>query len=102
MDKATWILLGLVACVATWWGLLGLLWLRLVARHRHLYHSLGGPQFVALNSLASGWLTLKFILMRQHRPLGDRYLSFLADAALGIFLCFAAGFLYLVVGKTHP
>lgn len=53
-------------------------------------------QHPALNASLVGWGRFKFILLREHRDLGDRRLSTLSDIALLYFIPYAGFFAYVV------
>ena len=81
----------LLGMVLIWFVLIKLLFDRLAASHPQKYEAMGRPSLFLRNSPATGWATLKFLVMRQYRALGDGYLSKLSTFML---IFFAA---YLVV-----
>jgi hypothetical protein len=81
--------LGLVVLVAIWLGLLVWLWRRLIARHPAKYEAMGRPSFFSPVGLVP---MMRFLFLREHRPLDDRALSLGADAALIVFALYILGF----------
>jgi hypothetical protein len=79
----------LFALVALWFLLLTLLWKRLIAHHPAKYEELNRPNFFSALGLFS---TLRFVLRREHRLVGDRALGLTSDAALAVLI------VYIVVG----
>ena len=77
------------ASVAMWFFLISLLWKRLIAHHPGKYEELNRPTFSSALGLFS---TLRFVLRREHRLVGDRKLSLTSDAALAVLI------VYIVVG----
>jgi hypothetical protein len=72
-----------------WFILITLLWKRLIAHHPAKYEELNRPTFFSALGLFS---TLRFVLRREHRLVGDRKLSLTSDAALAVLI------VYIVVG----
>jgi hypothetical protein len=73
------LMLGLVI---VWFVLIKLLFNRLERAHPKKYEAMGRPSLFLRNNIATGWATLKFLFAREHRQLGDRYLSRLSDSML--------------------
>ena len=65
-----------------WFLMIHLLLTRLARRHRRTFVALDRPRFPLHMTLCSQILMLKFILLREHRPLADRPLSRLSDGML--------------------
>ena len=80
-----WIYFGLVL---VWFALLKVLFNRLERHHLAKYDSMGRPTLFLRNSIASGFATMKFLFLREHRHLGDQTLSRLADGMLAFFAIF--------------
>ena len=80
---------ALFALVALWFLLITLLWKRLIAHHPAKYDELNRPTFSSALGLFS---TLRFVLRREHRLLGDRTLGLASDAALAVLI------VYILVG----
>jgi hypothetical protein len=80
---------SLFALVALWFLLIALLWKHLIAHHPAKYEELNRPNFFSALGLFS---TLRFVLRREHRLVGDRTLGLKSDAALAVLI------LYIVVG----
>jgi hypothetical protein len=80
---------ALLALVALWFLLITLLWKRLIAHHPAKYDELNRPNFFSALGLFS---TLRFVLRREHRLVGDRTLGLTSDAAFAVLIA------YLVVG----
>ena len=88
------VFLGLVVLIAIWLVLLLWLWLRLIAQHPAKYDAMGRPGFFSLIGFIP---MMRFLFLREHRPLDDRALSLGADAALFVFALYLAGFALLAV-----
>jgi hypothetical protein len=78
------------ALVVVWFVLLKLLFNRLEREHSAKYQAMGRPSLFLRNSIASGFATMKFLFLREHRTLGDATLSRLADGMLIFFVAFLA------------
>ena len=76
------------ALVLVWFALLKTLFNRLERRHAAKYEAMGRPSLFLRNNIATGFATMKFLFLRQHRNLGDRVLSRLADGMLAFFAVF--------------
>ena len=81
------------------WIVLGELIARHLKRaHHDLYVAMGSPSVFMLESDESRrahWRLMRFILRRDHPPLGDTYLSTLSDFAFAYV--FALAFLWLLI-----
>ena len=93
------LLFGLFALVGLWFVLLALVWRRLIARHPAQYDEMGRPHFL---SPFGAWNTLRFLVTRAHRGLGDRTLAVTADAALLVLVLYVAGFVLLASITQGP
>lgn len=88
----------LFGMVLVWFVLVKLLFNRLEAAHPQKYEAMGRPSLFFRNSPAGVWAMLKFLVAREHRALGDSYLSKLSDGMLIFFLVYLAVFLGLALG----
>jgi hypothetical protein len=79
---------GLAFLVGVWFALLAILWRRLIARHPQKYESMGRPHFFSPLGAIS---TLRLLLTREHRRLGDRVLVVTADLALVVLVLYLSG-----------
>jgi hypothetical protein len=80
---------ALLGLAVVWLVLLGALWLRLIRRHPDSYVAMGRPRFLTpLGAIA----TLRFVIARHHRALGDRMLGVLSDFALVVLVIYVLGF----------
>ncbi len=55
------------------------------------------------NNIAGSWVTLKFLVVREHKVLNDRYLSKLSDFMLiflAIYLLLFFGLLFAAAGQA--
>jgi hypothetical protein len=98
MTNQAWIaLLGpiLFALVIVWFVLIKLLFNRLERSHSTKYESMGRPSLFLRNNISTGFATMKFLFGREHRLLGDGYLSKLSDFMLVYLLIYAALFVFL-------
>jgi hypothetical protein len=86
----------LFGMVFVWFVLVKLLFNRLESAHPDKYESMGRPSLFLRNNSATVWATLKFIIGREHRVLGDSYLSRLSDFMLIFFVIY----LLLFLGKA--
>jgi len=86
---------ALLGMVFAWFVLLKLLFNRLERMHAEKYELMGRPSLFLRNNIATGWATLKFIVGREHRLLGDGYLSKLCDFMLAFFAIYLLLFLGL-------
>ena len=85
--------LGLFFLVGLWFLMLAMLWQRLISYHPATYEAIGSPHF--LKPLGA-FSTLRFILTRAHRTLGDRVLGWLSDGALIVLVAYLCGFAWLI------
>jgi hypothetical protein len=93
------------ALVIVWFVLIKLLFNRLERAHPQKYQAMGRPSLFLRNHIAGSWATFKFLVTREHKALGDRYLSKLSDAmlvffAIYLFLFFGLYVLFAVAGQT--
>lgn len=72
----------LFAMVIVWFVLLKVLFNRLEQRHPLKYEAMGKPSLFLRNNIATGWATMKFLFVREHRSLNDPTLSKLSDSML--------------------
>ena len=75
--------------------LLRLLLNRLIFKHLKKYKSMGEPTLF-INKIKGDWNIFKFILLREHKIIGDNYLSWLADTMLFFMITYFILFLSLV------
>ncbi|AOH36488.1 hypothetical protein BGP89_09065 [Luteimonas sp. JM171] len=87
---------ALLGMVITWFVLIRKLYARLERAHPGKYEAMGRPSLVLRNNIATNWATLKFLVGREHRALGDSGLSKLSDAMLGFFAIYLVVFFWLV------
>jgi hypothetical protein len=95
------VFLALLGMVIVWFVLIKLLFNRLEVAHPQKYEAMGRPSLFLRNNIGSGWAIFKFLVMREHRTLNDRYLSRLSDAMLvffAIYLLMFFGIFYFVAG----
>jgi hypothetical protein len=98
-----WLFAILLAMVTAGLALNKLLFKRLERSHPQKYEAMGRPSLFLRNNVATGLATLKFVFAREHRALGDSYLSRLSDVILVysiIYLLFFLSFAFLVVGQS--
>ena len=94
---AMFLLYALSGLVAAWLLSLFALWFRLIGQHRATYSAMLSASLAPLFGMPGPWETLKFIVFRRHRTLGDSRLSFLSDASLVVLISYLAVFLTLVI-----
>jgi hypothetical protein len=87
----------LAGLVAAWFLLLFAVWFRLIGQHRATYSAMLSSSFAPLLGMPGMWETLKFLVLRRHRTLGDSRLSFLSDVAVIVLGSFIAILLTLVI-----
>lgn len=90
------VLMAMLAMVIGWFAMLKVLFARLERLHSAKYEAMGRPSLFLRNNIYTGWMTLKFIGLRQHRPLADNILSKLSDFMLLYFLLYLAVFVSLI------
>lgn len=76
----------LVGMVVVWFVLINRLCNRLESAHPEKYQAMGRPGLFLRQSLESDWHLFKFLFAREHRKLGDDYLSKLSDVMLAWFI----------------
>ena len=86
--------IALFVLVVAWFLLLTLLWRRLISHHPAKYDAMHRPSFLSPMGALS---TMRFLVFREHRHLGDRALGLTADTALVVLLLNVAGFVLLAV-----
>ena len=91
------VLMAMFAMVLGWFVMLKILFSRLERLHPEKYEAMGRPSLFLRNNIYTGWMTLRFIGFRQHRPLADATLSKLSDFMLLYFLLYLAVFVSLIV-----
>jgi hypothetical protein len=95
----------LIGMVLVWFVLVKLLFNRLEATHPQKYDAMGRPSLFLRNSPAAGWALLKFLVIREHRALGDGYLSRLSDsmlAFLSVYLVMFFGLVFWILNQAPP
>jgi hypothetical protein len=75
----------LFGMVLVWFVLIKMLFNRLERAHPQKYESMGRPSLFLRNNIENGFATMKFLFAREHRAMGDAYLSKLSDSML-VFL----------------
>ena len=88
----------LFGMVLIWFVLVKLLFNRLAAAHPAKYEAMGRPSLFLRNSPSGVWAMLKFLVAREHRALGDTYLSKLSDGMLAFLLVYLVLFIGLGFG----
>ena len=83
--------------VAAWLLSLFAVWFRLIGQHRATYSVMLSSSLAPLFGIPGPWETLKFIVLRRHRTLGDSRLSFLSDASLVVLVSYVTILLALVI-----
>ncbi|MBL8697002.1 MAG: hypothetical protein JNK67_01430 [Alphaproteobacteria bacterium] len=95
----------LIGMVVGWFVLCGFLLAHLKRKHPDIHAALGSPSLFMVESdeaTRSGRLFMLFILRREHRPLGDIYLSILSDFALVCLGVWFGLFLGVLAVSEHP
>jgi hypothetical protein len=87
----------LAGLVAAWFFLLFAVWFRLIGQHRATYSAMLSSSFAPRFGMPGLWTTLKFLILRRHRTLGDSRLSFLSDTSLVVLVSHIAILLTLVI-----
>lgn len=82
----------LLAMIPLWFVLLGMMWLRLVRRHLRRYEAMGRPRFL---NPTGGVATVRFMVLRKHRLVGDPVLGLISDGALAVLVLLGLGSLLL-------
>lgn len=103
LSTVAFVVLGCM--VAVWFVLIKLLFNRLEALHPQKYEAMGRPSLFLRNNIGTGWMTLKFLIAREHRTLNDSYLSRLSDSMLAFFAIYVLvflGALFFVWGFGAP
>lgn len=88
---------ALFTMVIVWFVLLKVLFSRLERKHPQKYEAMGKPSLFLRNNIATGWATMKFLFVREHRPLNDSYLSKLSDSMLAYLSIYLLLFFGLMV-----
>lgn len=88
--------LAMFAMVIGWFVMLRIMFNRLEQLHPQKYEAMGRPTLFLRNNIHTGWMTLKFIWLREHRPLADATLSKLSDFMFGYSLLYLAVFVSLI------
>ena len=88
--------LAMFAMVIGWFVMLKIMFNRLERLHPQKYEAMGRPTLFLRNNIYTGWMTLKFIGLREHRSLADATLSKLSDFMFGYFLLYLAVFVSLI------
>jgi hypothetical protein len=86
-----------------WLVLVKLLFTRLEKHHPQKYETMGRPSLFLRNNLSGCLAMLGFILSREHKTLGDNFLSKLSDVMLLIFVVYIllfAAYLFNAFGQT--
>jgi hypothetical protein len=98
-DPST-LFISLFVLVGFWFLMLALVWRRLISRHPGIYEAKGSPHFLRPLGAIS---TLRFVVTRAHRKLGDRVLGWLSDGALVALTLYLCGFAWLIaLAGTSP
>ena len=92
----------LFGMVPVWFVLVKLLFNRLAVAHPQKYDAMRRPSLVLRNSPSGVWAMLQFLVVREHRTLGDSYLSKLSDSMLIFCLVYLGLFLGLAFGIIGP
>ncbi len=90
----------LFGMVLLWFTLLSLVYRRLESAHPDKYAAMGRPSLFLRNTPAGAAAMLRFLATREHKHLGDRYLTRLSDVALVFVLVYATLFVALSIGVT--
>lgn len=94
------VLFGLMMVMGlTWLVLLKAIFSCLEKHHPEKYEEMGKPSLFWNNSMKTGYTTLKFISKREHKTLGNSFLSRLSDAALVICLLYLSVFIGIVLTR---
>jgi hypothetical protein len=88
--------------VLIWFFLIHILLKRLERKHPDTYESMGKPSLFLHNTPRTANATLRFIALRQHRPLGDATLSRLSDGMMIYFALQIAVVVWTVVNGVLP
>ena len=83
----------LFGMVLVWFVLIKMLFNRLERAHPQKYESMGRPSLFLRNNIESGLATMKFLFAREHRKMGDGYLSKLCDFMLGFLVVYIFAFI---------
>ena len=90
------ITIALFGMVLVWFVLIRQLFSRLEHQHAQKYEAMGRPSLFLRNNISNGLATMKFLFAREHRALGDAYLSRLSDFMLGFLVVYLALFVGLI------
>lgn len=69
--------------------------------HRTRYEELGSPTLLFPNNLSSQIKVIKFILLRKHKDLGDKYLSKLTDGMLAYSVTYIIIIALVILGGRY-
>lgn len=94
-------LVALFAMVIVWLVLVKKICSMLEARHSDIYEAMGRPGLFVRNNPASTLSLLNFIIVREHRGLGDKDLGYLSDFMLVFFALYVLLFLGLAVNMPN-
>jgi hypothetical protein len=83
--------------IIVWFVMTAKLFNRLSEGHPAKYEAMGRPTLFLRNNIATGFMTAKFLLLREHKGLGDPALSKLAD----FMLCFLAVYVAVFAWFIH-
>lgn len=81
--------------------LITMLFRRLKSAHRTRYEELGSPTFLSPYNFSSQIKVSKFILLREHKDLGDKFLSRLSDAILAYSTTYIILFTLVIIGGRY-
>ena len=92
----------LFVLVLVWFVLVILVCARLERAHPHKYESMGRPSLILRNSISGAMALLIFLVAREHKQLGDGYLSILSDFMLAVFVVYTVLFFGLIYMVFSP
>lgn len=84
----------LFGMVIVWFVFIILLFSRLERAHPQKYEAMGRPSLFLRNSIAGSLATMKYLIRREHKVLGDGYLSILSDVMLVFIIVYFLLFLF--------
>jgi len=88
----------MICMVPVWFVLVITLFKRLESLHPEKYESMGRPTIFWRNSTEGMFKMLKFLFLREHRPMNDKTLSALSDVMLVFITCYLLIFFSLFFG----
>ena len=90
----------ILTMLAAWFVMTAKLFSRLSQRHPVKYEAMGRPTLFLRNNIATGFMTAKFLFLREHKDLDDPALSNLCDFMLCFFAVYVAVLAWFVY-YTH-